>query len=83
MMYTNIVHRTQVLLEERQYRALMSLARRTGKGLSALVRDAVDGLLGAGKKTGSGVTDIAGIGRGKGGFSGADHDEVLYGKKAP
>lgn len=85
MMYTYSVHRTQILLEESQYEGLMTLSRRTGKGLSELVRSAVDRLLGRepGPKSKTGLRSICGIASDHAGPSGRDHDRVLYGEKAP
>ncbi|MBI3554261.1 MAG: hypothetical protein HY077_17320 [Elusimicrobia bacterium] len=77
------MHRTQVLLEERQFAALKARARREAKGLSELIRLAVDRLLGGGTETSgkkSGLRSICGIGRAVSGPSGADHDEAIYGE---
>lgn len=80
MLYTYDVRRTQILLEDRQHRALVSLSRRTGQGLSALVRGAIDRLLGGEKAPSSGrLSDIRALGRDPGGPSACDHDELLYG----
>lgn len=79
MMYTFDMRRTQILLEEHQHRALAALSRRTGKGLSALVREAVDRLLGSpAPKKARRLSDICGIGRSSKGPSAAEHDKVLY-----
>jgi len=80
-MYTNIVIRTQILFEDAQHRALVALSRRTGKGVSALVRGAVDRLLtGETAKTPSRrLSDMRGLGSDPGGPSAADHDRLLYG----
>lgn len=82
MLYTNDVRRTQVLLEDRQHRALLSLSRRTGRGISELIRGAVDRLIG-GEKTAvpsRKLSDIRALARDPGGPSAADHDRALYGK---
>jgi len=81
MMYTYIVRRTQILLKEEQHRALAALSRRTGRGLSALVREAVDRLVG-GEKTATArrLADIRALGRDPGGPSAAEHDRLLYGE---
>lgn len=82
MMYNNIMmHRTQILLEERQYAALRAWAKRRDRSLSEAVRQAVDRLLGAGQKRGRGsrLADICGIFSDPGGLSSRDHDKYLYG----
>jgi hypothetical protein len=82
MLYTNEVRRTQILLEESQHRALLSLSRRTGRGISDLIRGAIDKLLG-GEKSGAGsrkLADIRAIARDPEGPQSSDHDRALYGK---
>lgn len=82
MLYTNDVRRTQVLLEDSQHRALLSLSRRTGRGLSELIRGAIDRLLG-GEKTATPsrkLSDIRALARDPGGPLARDHDRALYGK---
>lgn len=75
------MHRTQILLEDRQYGALKAWARRTERSLSEAVRLAVDRLLGldAGPKRKGRLEDICAIMKDPGGPSGAEHDRVLYG----
>lgn len=82
MLYTIDVRRTQVLLEESQHRALHSLSRRTGRGISELIRGAVDRLLGGERAAAPSrkLSDIRAIARDPGGPSGAEHDRALYGK---
>lgn len=82
MLYTNEVRRTQILLEDRQHRALLSLSRRTGRGISELIRSAVDRLIGGEKKDNPGrkLSDIRALARDPGGPSAAEHDRALYGK---
>lgn len=79
MLYTLDVRRTQVLLKEEQHRALAAMSRRTGRGISALIREAVDKLLG-GKKTAKELrlSDICAIGRGGPPLSNADIDRIIY-----
>jgi hypothetical protein len=82
MMYNNVVmHRTQILLEVRQYAALRAWAKRTDRSLSEAIRLAVDRLLGVGQKRGgaSRLADIRGMFSDPGGCSGRDHDKFLYG----
>lgn len=81
MMYTNDMHRTQVLLEERLYESLKSRARKEDKSLGELVREAVATYLGRGEDTKApGLKSIRGI-FGDAGASGRDHDKFLYGKR--
>ena len=80
MMYTYDVHRTQILLKDEQHRALSALSRRTGRGMSALIREAVDRLLGGEKPTAARrLADIRALGRDPRGPSAAEHDRLLYG----
>ncbi len=82
MMYTNVVHRTQILLEKQQYEALKAWSCRADKSLSELVRLAGSRLLGGGEGSGKKLrlSDIRGIGKDPGGLSGRDHDKALYGR---
>lgn len=82
MLYTNDVRRTQVLLEDRQHRALLSLSRRTGRGISEIVRGAIDRLIGGNGTAASSrkLSDIRALARDPGGPSASDHDRALYGK---
>lgn len=80
MLYTYDMRRTQILLEDGQHHALAALSRRTGRGISALIRDAVDRLLGAGAPaSGRRLSDIRAVGRDPKGPSAAEHDRLLYG----
>ncbi|MDE2144245.1 MAG: hypothetical protein KGJ84_17690 [Elusimicrobia bacterium] len=75
------MRRTQILLEGAQHRALVSLSRRTGRGISALIRGAIDRLL-AGDKPASSprrLSDIRALGRDPGGPAASEHDRLLYG----
>lgn len=81
MMYNNVMHRTQILLGDRQYEALKAWAARSGKSLSEAVRLAVDRLLDTGEnKAPTRLSDIRGIARDPGGPAGRDHDRTLYGR---
>lgn len=84
MLYTNEVRRTQVLLEDRQHRALRSLSRRSGRGISELIRGAIDRLLGAEEAPGSPrkLSDIRAIAKDPGGPAAAEHDRALYGRNS-
>lgn len=82
MLYTNDVRRTQVLLEDRQHRALLSLSRRTGRGISELIRRAIDRLIGGEKDAAPSrkLSDIRALARDPGGPRASEHDRALYGK---
>lgn len=83
MMYTIDVHRTQILLEDAQHRALAALSRRTGRGMSALIRQAVDRMLDGGKpRAPRRLSDIRALGRDPRGPAAAEHDRLLYGDGA-
>jgi hypothetical protein len=74
------VKRTLVLLEDRQYREILSLSRRTGRGVSELIRSAIDRLLKE-DTTASPVrrlSDIRAIAHDIDGPSSSDHDLTLY-----
>ena len=75
------MRRTQIILEGRQHEALAARARATDRSISALVREAVDGLLGRKRASGrhARLADISGIATDRRGLSGREHDRVLYG----
>lgn len=81
MMYTDEMRRTQILLEDAQHRALVSLSRRTGKGVSAIIRGAIDRLLTGEKPAAPSrrLADMRAVGRDPGGPPASDHDRLLYG----
>ena len=74
------MHRTQISLEQEQYRLLGIEARRLGISLSALIRSLVDEYFQAG---GAPVQDpldaVTGIGSGTGDPVGREHNRYLYG----
>ena len=71
------MHRTQILLEDWQYQRMKALAEREGRSLSSLVRDAVTGFLGQGRRSTTRIAEIAGIAEDPE-TRGRDHDDVLY-----
>lgn len=77
------MHRTQIQLEERQYRYLKAKARRSGKSISALLRELVDNQI---RKQDEGGNDplleIIGIAEGPAGSTARRHDDYLYGGMA-
>ncbi|MFO0965441.1 MAG: hypothetical protein U0793_07625 [Gemmataceae bacterium] len=76
-----MLHRTQICLEDWQYQALKAQSEQSGRSLSDLLREILSKHL----KRKSGRARLAQIE----GFvsdadsSGADHDDILYGGKAP
>ena len=74
------MHRTQILLEERQYRYLLARSRQSGKSLSALFREMVDTQMHAQPKALDPVLDLIGIADGPDDATAREHDRILYGK---
>lgn len=76
------MHRTQLNLDEWQYEALRSRAEREERSISDLVREilaaALRPLRGVPRRR---LEDLAGIGDDPA-LSGADHDQVLYGRSS-
>lgn len=74
------LHRTQVLIDERHYRALKRRAHEEGLSLSALIRQILDAHLDDADNGDPGpqVQDLAGIGSDSD-VHGRDHDQALYG----
>ena len=72
------MHRTQLMLEDWQYRRLRAQADREGRSMSELVREAVTVFLESPRR-GRRYTldDIDGIGSDPG-SGGVDHDRILY-----
>ena len=78
------MHRTQLLLENWQYEALKTRARREGKTLSQWVRELLHSALKSTPasnqaKKSKGIWAICGIVSDPEGPSAKDHDRVLYG----
>jgi len=78
------MHRTQVLLEEKQYIDLRQAARSLGKSMGELIRDFVtlglaDRLAAKGKRRYR-LADLDGIINAPG-LKGAEHDRILYGEE--
>ena len=74
------MHRTQILLEQKQYQLLHAEARRKGISLSALIRHLVDErFAGAREPAPDPLKAITGIGSGSGEPAGREHNRYLYG----
>jgi len=71
--------RTQVTLEEEEYRFLKSQAAENGVSLSSLVRDLVRERMRRVAATAPHVWDIAGLIT-VSDFTGSEHDDVLWGR---
>jgi predicted transcriptional regulator len=72
------MHRTQILLDDRQYQRMKNLAEREGRSLSSLVRDAVTMFLERKtRRPATKLAEIAGIGDDPD-CRGRDHDDFLY-----
>ncbi len=76
------MHRTQIQLEERQYRYLKAKARRSGKSISALLRELVDEQIREQDRDGvDPLLEIVGMAEGSAGSTARHHDDHLYGDK--
>jgi plasmid stability protein len=72
------MHRAQIIIEEWQYEALKSLAERTGRSVSALVREILEERLGSpAERPATRLEAITGIGQDPE-ASGREHDAYLY-----
>src|SRR5688572_21440824 len=78
MMYDVAMHRTQILLEDWQYEKLQERARREGRAMGELVREAVTGYFTQPAGEEDSILSIIGLGRGDGSGAGRAHDEHLY-----
>ncbi|MCZ0954800.1 MAG: ribbon-helix-helix protein, CopG family [Rhodospirillaceae bacterium] len=73
------MHRTQISLEQEQYRRLGAEARRKGISLSALIRRLVDDYFSIGTSQKSDPLEaVKGIGSGTGEPVGREHNRYLY-----
>lgn len=74
----DVMHRTQVILEDKHYEFLKELSNRENKSISKTLRSIIDDYS---EKTGVfSLSSIAGIGKDPD-ARGKDHDKVLYNKK--
>ena len=76
------MHRTQIQLEERQFRYLKAKARRNGKSISALLRELVDHHIHEQSESGNDpLMEIVGMAEGPTGATARNHDDYLYDDK--
>ena len=76
------MHRTQIQLEERQYRYLKAKAKRNGKSISAILRELVDSQIRDQNPNGEDtLLKIVGMAEGPAGTTARHHDDYLYGNK--
>ncbi|HHB12408.1 MAG TPA: hypothetical protein ENK62_04340 [Chromatiales bacterium] len=75
------MHRTQIQLEEYQYRFLKAQAKRSGKSISALLRELVDHQIRQSTGESDPLLEIVGLAEGPDEATARDHDRHLYGKK--
>ena len=75
------MHRTQIQLEERQYRFLKARAKHKGKSLSALIRELVDEEMHQETAGNDPLLDILGMAEGPKGATARQHDRYLYGSR--
>jgi hypothetical protein len=75
------MHRTQIMLDEPQYRFLLDEARRGGSSIAAVIRRLVaEHMAQRGTQEEDPLERIIGIGRGDGTAAGRNHDAILYGR---
>lgn len=75
------MHRTQISIQEAQYRHLQQEAQRIHGSLSLVVRKLLDDHMKRYAKSGHGsLSNLEGIGEGTGEAVGRNHNHFLYGK---
>ena len=77
------MHRTQIQLEERQYRFLKTRAREKGKSLSALLRELVDASIRGEAKEAEPLLEIVGMVDGPDHCTARAHDRFLQVADSP
>jgi len=74
------MHRSQIMLQETQYRFLVDEARRTGRSISAILRELIDRRMQSQRQSSlerDPLWDMVGIARGGPGKVSEDHDRYL------
>lgn len=74
------MHRTQIQLEERQYRYLSNRAGKSGKSLSAQIREMIEEQMQARPDPDDPLWDIVGMAEGDDAPVAREHDKYLYGE---
>lgn len=72
------MHRTQIQIEERQYRFLRDMARRNGTSISAVLRELIDHRIQAQPREDDPLQGIIGMADGPQGDTARKHDRFLY-----
>jgi hypothetical protein len=71
--------RTNIVLGDTQYEFLKERSQQSGKSMSAILRDLIDGLIVRRSSARDPIRSIVGLGRSKGSRApGPRHDEILY-----
>lgn len=80
MMYPEVMymHRTQIMLEEKQYEFLKKISEESKKSISQVLREIVDSY--SRNKNVYSLSSIGGIAEDREAY-GKDHDKILYRKK--
>lgn len=76
------MHRTQISLQEVQYRYLQQEAASAHISLSSVIRNLVDSNMKRKVKAKNEIEKLIGIAKGTGEMIGRNHDRFLYGKKS-
>ena len=73
------MHRTQIMLDRRQYEFLMQEARRHGSSMAAVIRRLVAEQMSQNPPADDPLESIIGIGTDGGDLGEPDHDRIIYG----
>jgi hypothetical protein len=74
--------RTNIVLGDAQYQFLKERSQQSGRSMSAILRDLIDGLIVRRSSGRDPIRSIVGLGRSRGNRApGPRHDEVLYRKE--
>lgn len=75
------MHRTQIQLEERQYRFLKTRAKLNQSSMSALLREMIEEHILKARVGTDPLLELVGMAEGPDDSSARDHDKILYGDK--
>lgn len=76
------MHRTQLLLQEDQYRFLSTKAKEEGKSISAVLREIINRQMSARPLEADPLQAIIGMAEGEDAAVGREHDHYLYGSRS-